>query len=110
MWIAEVCPTAAPKRPQREAYKLPSKQFGVACSGLETERSNGKVLLDEAMEIGEAYKRFDRVLRQFQRMGYGNRDILLDATGGGMPLRVGAALAAMMRKAKIVHQRVRGDR
>jgi hypothetical protein len=44
---------------------------------LETERSNGKVLLDEAMEIGEAYKRFDRVLRQFQRMGYGNRDILL---------------------------------
>jgi hypothetical protein len=61
-------------------------------------------------EIGEAYKRFDRVLRQFQRMGYGNRDILLDATGGGMPLRVGAALAAMMRNVKKVHQRVRGDR
>jgi hypothetical protein len=50
MWIAEVCPTAAPKRPQREASKLPSKQFGVACTGLETERSKDKVLLDEARD------------------------------------------------------------
>src|SRR5215213_10762644 len=66
--------------------------------------------LDEAMEIGESFKRFDRVLSQFQRMGYGNRDILLDATGGTTPLRVGAALAAMMRNVKIVHQRVRLDR
>jgi len=47
------------------------------------------VPLDEAMEIGEAFKRFDRVLAQFQRMGYGNRDILLDATGTTTPLRVG---------------------
>ena len=61
-------------------------------------------------EIGEAYKRFDGVLTQFQRMGYGNSDILIDATGGATPLRVGAALAAMMRNVKIVHQRVRGDR
>ena len=45
--------------------------------------------LDEAMGIGEAFKRFDRVLAQFQRMGYGNRDILLDATGGTTQLRVG---------------------
>ena len=66
--------------------------------------------LDEAMEIGEAFKRFDRVLAQFQRMGYGNRDILLDATGGTTPLRVGAALAAMMRNVKIMHQWVRRDR
>ena len=54
--------------------------------------------------------RFDGVLTQFQRMGYGNSDILIDATGGATPLRVGAALAAMMRNVKIVHQRVRGDR
>jgi hypothetical protein len=66
--------------------------------------------LDEAMEIAESFKRFDRVLAQFQRTGYSNRDILLDATGGTTPLRVGAALAAMMRNVKIVHQRVRRDR
>ena len=66
--------------------------------------------LDEAMEIGGAFRRFDRVLSQFQRMGYGHNDILLDATGGTTPLRVGAALAAMMRNVKIVHQRVRRDR
>ncbi len=66
--------------------------------------------MDEAMQIGESFRRFDRVLSQFQRMGYGNRDILLDATGGTTPLRVGASLAAMMRNVKIVHQRVRQDR
>jgi hypothetical protein len=58
--------------------------------------------LDEAMEIAGAFRRFDRALSQFQRMGYGNRDVLLDATGGTTPLRVGAALAAMMRNVKIV--------
>ena len=67
---------------------MASKPFGVAWYWL-TERSKGKVPLDEAMEIGEAFKRFDRVLAQFQRMGYGNRDILLDATGTTTPLRVG---------------------
>jgi hypothetical protein len=41
--------------------------------------------LDEDMEIAESFKRFGRVLAQFQRMGYGNRDILLDATGGTTP-------------------------
>jgi CRISPR-associated protein (TIGR02710 family) len=66
--------------------------------------------MDEAMEIAEAFRRFDRVLSQFQRIGYSNREILLDATGGTTPLRVGAALAAMMRNVKIVHQRVRRDR
>ena len=66
--------------------------------------------LDEAMEIGGAFRRFDRVLSQFQRMGYSHNDILLDATGGTTPLRVGAVLAAMMRNVKIVHQRVRRDR
>src|SRR5215208_3425612 len=66
--------------------------------------------MDDSMQIGEAFRRFDRVLAQFQRMGYGNRDVLLDATGGTTPLRVGACLAAMMRNVKIVHQRVRADR
>src|SRR5215211_5351137 len=83
----------------------------VGCSGLRQRGVGFKYQpLDEAMEIAESFKRFDRVLAQFQRMGYSNRDILLDATGGTTPLRVGAALAAMMRNVKIVHQRVRRDR
>jgi CRISPR-associated protein (TIGR02710 family) len=83
----------------------------VGCSGLRQTGVNFKYQpLDEAMEIAESFKRFDRVLAQFQRAGYSNREILLDATGGTTPLRVGAALAAMMRNVKIVHQRVRRDR
>jgi len=66
--------------------------------------------MDDSMQIGESFRRFDRVLAQFQRAGYTNSEILLDATGGTTPLRVGAALAAMMRNVKIVHQRVRQDR
>src|SRR5215216_4865532 len=63
--------------------------------------------MDDSMQIGESFRRFDRVLAQFQRAGYSNRELLLDATGGTTPLRVGASLAAMMRNLKIVHQRVR---
>ncbi len=66
--------------------------------------------LDEAMKISEAFRVFDRVLSRYQRMGYDHRDIVLDATGGTTPLRVGAALAAMMRNVRIVHQRVKQDR
>ena len=83
----------------------------VGCSGLRQRGVDFKYQpLDEAMEIAESFKRFDRVLAQFQRAGYSNREIFLDATGGTTPLRVGAALAAMMRNVKIVHQRVRQDR
>jgi hypothetical protein len=66
--------------------------------------------MDDSMQIGEAFRRFDRVRAQFQRSGYSNSEILLDAMGGTTPLRVGASLAAMMRNVKIVHQRVRQDR
>jgi len=59
------------------------------------------------MQIGESFRRFDHTLAQFQRAGYSNSELLLDATGGTTPLRVGASLAAMMRNLKIVHQRVR---
>ena len=62
------------------------------------------------MEIGEAFRRFEDVLSQFERRGYEHKDIVLDATGGTTPLRVGAALAAMMRNVQIVHQRVKQDR
>jgi hypothetical protein len=62
----------------------------VGCSRLREGGADFKYqALDEAMEIGESFKRFDRVLAQFQRAGYSNREILLDATGGTTPLRVG---------------------
>ncbi len=65
--------------------------------------------LDEAMRADEAFKRFDHELSRLQRRGYEHKDILLDATGGTTPLRVGAALAALMRNVTIVHQRVKQD-
>jgi hypothetical protein len=37
--------------------------------------------MDDSMQIGESFRRFDRVLAQFQRSGYSNSEILLDATG-----------------------------
>ena len=43
--------------------------------------------VDDSMQIGEAFRRFDRVLAQFQRSGYSNGEILLDATG--VPRRSG---------------------
>lgn len=83
--------------------------IAVKCSELERERgAEFKCFpLDEAMEIGEAFRRFDRILSQLKNMGYEHKDILLDATGGTTPLRVGAVLAAMMRGVEIVHQRVK---
>ena len=35
--------------------------------------------MDEAMEIAEAFRRFARVLSQFQRMGFSHSDILRPA-------------------------------
>jgi len=66
--------------------------------------------LDEAMDSREAFRRFDSVLARFERTGHEHTDIVLDATGGTTPLRVGAALAAMKRNVEIVHQRVKQDR
>lgn len=83
--------------------------IAVKCSELERERSIefNPHPMDEAMEIGEAFRRFDRILSQLENRGYEHKDILLDATGGTTPLRVGAVLAAMMRGVEVVHQRVK---
>jgi len=67
MWIAKVSATASPKRLQRFLDCLLSR-LGWLGTGF-TERSKGKVPLDEAMEIGEAFKRFDRVLAQYHGHG-----------------------------------------
>ena len=88
------------------------EEVAVCCHELRRERGVKFTYkpLDEAMEIGEAFRRFEDVLSQFERRGYEHKDIVLDATGGTTPLRVGAALAAMMRNVQIVHQRVKQDR
>ncbi|MCA3748932.1 MAG: TIGR02710 family CRISPR-associated protein, partial [Rubrobacter sp.] len=54
----------------------------------------------------DAFDRFERLLSELEGEGYGREEILLDATGGTTPMRLGAALAAMTRGIPMVHQRV----
>lgn len=63
-------------------------------------------LVDSPMEISDAFGRFERLLSELEAMGYGREEVLLDATGGTTPMRLGAALAAMTRGVSMVHQRV----
>lgn len=63
-------------------------------------------MVDSPMEIGDAFSRFEHLLSELEGMGYGREDVLLDATGGTTPMRLGAALAAMTRGVGMVHQRV----
>lgn len=63
-------------------------------------------MVDSPMEIGDAFSRFEHLLSELEGMGYGRDTVLLDATGGTTPMRLGAALAAMTRGISMVHQRV----
>ncbi len=63
-------------------------------------------VVDSPMEIGDAFGRFEHLLSELEGMGYGREEVLLDATGGTTPMRLGAALAAMTRGVGMVHQRV----
>ncbi|WP_041328315.1 hypothetical protein [Rubrobacter xylanophilus] len=63
-------------------------------------------LVDSPMEISDAFGHFERLLSELEGEGYGRDEILLDATGGTTPMRLGAALAAMTRGVGMVHQRV----
>ncbi len=63
-------------------------------------------LVDSPMEIGHAFERFEHLLSELEGMGYGHRDVLLDATGGTTPMRLGAALGAVRHGVGMVHQRV----
>lgn len=63
-------------------------------------------MVDSPMEIGDAFGRFEHLLSELEELGYGREEILLDATGGTTPMRLGAALAAMTRGVRMVHQRV----
>jgi hypothetical protein len=44
------------------------------------------------MEISGAFAKFEHLLSELEGMGYEVVDILLDATGGSTPMRLGAAL------------------
>jgi CRISPR-associated protein (TIGR02710 family) len=63
-------------------------------------------LVDSPMEIGNSFERFEHLLSEIQGFGYAPEDVILDVTGGTTPMRFGAALAAMTRGMRMVHQRV----
>ncbi len=63
-------------------------------------------VVDSPMEIGDAFGRFEHLLSEIEGMGYGREGVLLDATGGTTPMRLGVALAAITRGIEMVHQRV----
>lgn len=63
-------------------------------------------MVDDPMEISDAFSEFELALSDLESLGYGREEVLLDATGGTTPMRIGAALAAMTRGLGMVHQRV----
>ncbi len=63
-------------------------------------------IVDSPMEIAHSFERFEHLLSEIEGMGYAAEDVVLDATGGTTPMRFGAALAAMTRGIRMVHQRV----
>ncbi len=63
-------------------------------------------MVDQPMEIEDAFSKFALALSDLEEMGFSHEDVLLDVTGGTTPMRVGTALAAMTRGIGMVHQRV----
>jgi CRISPR-associated protein (TIGR02710 family) len=63
-------------------------------------------MVDDPMEISDAFHKFELALSDLEALGYGREEVLLDATGGTTPMRLGAALAAMTRGIEMVHQRM----
>ena len=62
-------------------------------------------IVDSPMEIQHAFGRFEYLLELLEEEGYGQEDVVLDATGGTTPMRLGAVFAAMQRGIRMVHQR-----
>ena len=63
-------------------------------------------MVDSPMEIRHAFERFEYLLSELEKLGYSQDGLLLDATGGTTPMRLGAALAAMTHGIGMVHQQV----
>ncbi len=54
-------------------------------------------VVDSPMEIRDAFDRFEHLLSELEKLGFGRENVLLDATGGTTPMRLGVALAAITR-------------
>jgi hypothetical protein len=80
--------------------------IAMKCAQLETQTKFRYRIVDSPMEIGHSFERFEHLLSELEGMGYILEDVVLDVTGGTTPMRFGAALAAMTRGMRMVHQRV----
>lgn len=76
------------------------------CAELEAKATFRYRIVDSPMEIGDSFERFEHLLSELEGLGYAPEDVILDVTGGTTPMRFGAALAAMTRGMRMVHQRV----
>jgi len=76
------------------------------CAELEPRTRFRYRLVDSPMEIGNSFERFEHLLSELESLGFAPEDVILDVTGGTTPMRFGAALAAMTRGMRMVHQRV----
>ncbi|HEX5701387.1 MAG TPA: hypothetical protein VFX77_12125 [Rubrobacter sp.] len=76
------------------------------CAELEPRTRLRYRIVDSPMEIGHSFERFEHLLSELEGLGYAPENVILDVTGGTTPMRFGAALAAMTRGMRMVHQRV----
>jgi len=76
------------------------------CEELESRAMFRYRLVDSPMEIHDSFERFEHLYSELESLGYSAEDVVLDASGGTTPMRLGAALAAMQRGIRMVHQRV----
>ncbi len=76
------------------------------CAELEPQAMFRYRIVDSPMEIGHSFERFEHLLSELEGIGYAPEDVVLDVTGGTTPMRFGAALAAMTRGMRMIHQRV----
>ncbi len=77
----------------------------VRASGLEDRARFLHGMVDSPMEIQDSFRRFEYLLGALVEEGYEQEDVVLDATGGTTPMRLGAVFAAMQRGIRMVHQR-----
>jgi CRISPR-associated protein (TIGR02710 family) len=63
-------------------------------------------VVDDPMEISDAFSKFELMLSELESAGHSRENVLLDATGGTTPMRLGVALAAISRGVAMIHQRV----
>lgn len=79
------------------------------CAELESETAFRYRLVDSPMEIHDSFERFEHLYVELEDLGYAAEEIILDVSGGTTPMRLGAALSAMTRGIRMVHQRVPQD-